>query len=506
MSILTPGDSWPPKEYAKAIERIQRDDRTILGKPQPKQHAYTPPVSRFQYAGGIAGAATRALLGRPQPQHGSAHHPQHDELPAALATLSADVLVGTPPRFTIDDEAPEAQEAIDRFTGTDRFAADLHNAFRTCAGLGWVYGRVVWNQAVSDHPWVEWVDPDGGMPIFSAGKLTGVIFWDTYARDSDVYRLLQRHTPGRIEYELYKGTSTKLGTPVPYTELPETAYLAELVDENLGIDTGTTLLTAVMLPNLDRDQEWRGNPTLRHLGTSDTHRGGAVWEQLDKLWTDLLHEIDSARARLLIPEEFMQQVGPGNGMVFEWFRDVFPKAQGALADEAPTIDRIQFEMRVADYAQAIQLMRNQALSNVGWSGITFGADVQATGDLTATEVRARSERTLNTHKAKSRHARAALGELITAWVHMDAALNGYTPPETPVNVAMAEPVQNTERDEATVIGDLRTAGVLSLFAAVERLHPEWTVEQIEVEVQRIREEQGTAPDPGEYANMDEVLR
>lgn len=284
---------------------------------------------------------------------------------------------------------------------------------------------------------------------------------------------------------------------VPLTDLPETAYLADLVDQNSGFNTGTQHLTAVMLLNLDGAQEWRTDPYLRYLGMSDVRKGGDVWAALDQEWTDLLHEVESARARLLIPEHYLKSLGPGNGNAFEWFRDVYTKPRSGDPDAGDTIERIQFEMRVAEYLQVIESLQAKALSSVGWSAITFGSDAQATGDMTATEIRSRSTRTLHTHKTKSRFARAALGELATAWLTIDADLNGYQPPQMPVQVSMREPVEATEDDEARTLSTLRAAGIASLRYAVRRLHPEWTVEEVDAEIRELQAELTgvTPPDP-----------
>lgn len=512
MSILPPSSPWPPEKYEPALKQVTHDAGIMSGAtatttPAPSSEAVT---SRFQYNGGITGAVARGVLGAPRPNRSTPAVTQWDTLPFDLATLSADVLVGEPPRFSLnpaDDDHEQARVALEEFTGTDTFAADLHQAFRSCAGLGWVFGRVVWNTDIDVHPWVEWVDADQGMPEFVNGRLASVTFWDTYRvgdGEKKVYRLLQRHTPGRIDYELHEGTSAKLGMTVPLTDCDDTAHLADVVDANSGINTGATLPTAVMIPNLDRAPKWRTDPYLRYLGMSDVVKGGEVWHSLNLLWTDLMHEVDTAKAKLIVPEHFLRTNGAGQGMSYEWFRDVYTKPQAASPDAEETIERVQFDMRVEKYLEAIEATRQRAISATGWSNITFGLE-NASAQMTATEIRARSTRTIHTHKAKSRHARAGLGDLLTAWVQMDAAINGYAPPVGRVEVAMAEPVQATELDEATTVQTLRAAGVASTRYAVTRLHPEWTEDQIEAEIAELNAEQerGMPVDPFANLSLDE---
>lgn len=496
MSILPPGTQWPPAHYKPALDQVRHDAAIMSGDLQAQNALYAPAgpkpyTSRFQYNGGLTGTVARGVLGTPRPNNAAPAVTQFDTLPFDLATLSADVLVGEPPRFTVhpeDETNEQAVDALTAYTGTDTFAADLHQAFRTCAGLGWVYGRVVWDAELDPHPWIEWVDADQGMPEFKNGRLTGIIFWETYQRKNHTYRLLARHTAGRIEYALYEGDDYGLGHVVPLTDCEDTAYLADVVDADSGVTTGATRPTAVLIPNLDRSPKWRTDPYLRYLGMSDVVKGGEVWHSLNMLWTDLMHEVDSAKAKLIVPEHYLRANGPGQGMSYEWFRDVYTKPQSASPDAPDTIERVQFDMRVESYMQAIENTRMRAVSSTGWSNITFGLE-NASAQMTATEIRARSTRTIHTHKAKSRHARAGLGELLTAWLEMDATLNNYTPPTRMVDVSIAEPVQATELDEATTVQTLRTAGVASTRYAVTRLHPEWTEEQINAELAELRAEQ-----------------
>ena len=510
MSILPPGTPWPPEHYEPAMKQVWHDAAVLSGDLDTQNEIYAqkqpkPYTSRLQYNGGMLGTMARGVLGTPRPNQATPAVTQFDTLPFDLATLSADVLVGEPPRFTLNPEDENNEQAAARlaeFTDSDTFAADLHQAFRSCAGLGWVYGRVVWNTEVDPHPWIEWLDADQGMPEFKNGRLTGIIFWETYREDSYTYRLLARHTAGRIEYGLYRGDELGLGDEVSLNAHPETRYLVGTVDGDNGINTGAERPTAVLIPNLDRSPKWRTDPYLRYLGMSDVVKGGEVWHSLNMLWTDMMHEVDSAKAKLVVPEHYLRQNGPGRGMSYEWWRDVYTKPQSAHPDSEETIDRIQFEMRVDEYMRAIENTRLRAVSSAGWSNITFGLET-ASAQMTATEIRARSTRTIHTHKAKSRHARAGLGELLTAWLEMDAQINSYAPPTRTVDVSLAEPVQATELDEATTLQTLRTSGVASTRYAVTRLHPEWTDDQIKEELAELAKENAAMPDPFLNTQIDE---
>ena len=317
MSMPAASSEWPPADWRPALDQVDRDaawlaDDVARLAATRDAHRQRPVSSPYQLNGGIIGTAARAWLGRPQA--GQAHEYRHLPVASALAAASADLLVSTPPDCTVhpDDEGNEpAVEALSRLTTTDRFAADLHQAMRRCAGLGWAYARIVWNTEVEASPWIEWVDADQGITEWANGRPIGHTFWDVHEHGKHTYRLLQRHSPGRIEYALFEGKKDNLGRRVDVSTIPETEHLIGILDSDSGITTGTDELTAVMVPNQDRNDDWRKYPQLRFYGRSDIRAGGGLWADIDAAYTDLLHEISSARSRLLISDDYLNPLGPG---------------------------------------------------------------------------------------------------------------------------------------------------------------------------------------------------
>lgn len=516
MPLPAPNTPWPPQYLQPALERAHSDAAWLTGDLHRinsiTQTGPEPARSPWQYNGGIGGATARAIYGKPQPQPGSATIARHLPVPAQLCRASANLLVGTAPRISLhpDDVNNDKAAAILRATaGTDTFAADLTRAATYCAALGWVYARIVWDTDVQPSPWIDWVDADQALPVFTGSTLAGVTFWDVHpdpaGNDKYTWRLLQEHTPGRITYGLYRGTATNLGDLRPVTDHPNTAYLANILDDHASVLTGTRHLTAALIPNIDGTPAWRTHPQLKHLGMSDISAAGDLWADIDKAYTDLMHEVDSARSRLLISEEYLETAGPGKGMIFNWGRDVFPLAMTGVADQRPTIEQVQFQMRVSEYAQAIDLTIRKACDAVGLSPITVGQDSENGGAMTATEIRARSTATLNTWQSKARMWRAGLSRITTALLHVDAALNGYAPPTQPTQVAMQDPIPDTELDKTTAVQKLRDARAASTEYIISRLHPEWTEEEQAVEVARIKAEEAGAIDPMLVAEPDEPL-
>lgn len=488
---------WPLPEYRVALDQISKDDAILHGDLSRLRAmvapSTTPVMHPAQFNGGLLGASARAWYGRPHKRdNGSARIDYHLPVADALVLESTNLLAAKPPTITLDEtdiDNTKAWEALGGLTSSDLFAAEWWEAMRETSAHGWVYGRLVWDLTASDKPWVEWVDADKGIADFRYGRLSSITFWDVYHKnDREVYRLFQRHTPGRIDYRLYQGSHNNVGWPVPVTDIPETAHLADLIDNNSGVDTGIDELTAVIIRNIDRNHTWRHHPTLRYYGVSDVAKGGDIWLTIDQTWTDLQHERLAGRARLMVSELMLNTGAPGQGGYFDMWRDIFPLAPTGTVDSDSTIEPVQFDIRAQEYLQILDAAHRRAVDAVGLSPITVGMDAQASGDMTATEIRARSHRTISTHGGKARQARAGLSALITAWLKLDASLNNYTPPSRPVDVALIEPVEDTPLDTATRMQTLRAAQLASIDWAVRELHPEWTLDQVETEIDRIKAE------------------
>lgn len=503
---------WPLPEFEPALRQIAADDVWLDGDVKAmrdQDDSPRPYQARAQFNGGLVGSMARGVLGAPTVRSdGNARIAYHLPVADALVLESANLLASKPPTITLDeadDPNEQATEALETLTNDDVFAAEWWEACREQSAHGWVYGRVVWNLEVSDRPWIDWVDADQGMAEYANGRVKAITFWDTHKIEKDVYRLLQRHYPGRIDYCLYKGTDRSIGMVVPIDEIEQTAHLADLLDADSGIPTGINQPTAVMIRNLDKNHSWRHHPQLRFYGRSDVAKGGDIWRVINSTWSELQHERTAGRARLMVDEGLLQHGGPGSGQYFDMMRDVFPLAQTGSIDDSAGITPVQFDIRADQYLSLLDAAHRKAIDAVGLSPITVGMDAQATGDMTATETRARSHKTISTHGGKARQARAGLSQLVTAYLQMDAVLNNYRAPERPVNVALVEPVEDTPLDTATRIGNLKRDGLASTAWAVSELHPEWTQAQVEAEVANItREDQAGMPvDPFTIGQPDQ---
>ena len=485
---------WPPKEYAPALAQVANDDAWLtLGGPGVTTQV-GPVVHPTQFNGGLVGAGARALLGKPPSARGTISDQRHLDLASQLVDAKATMVAGKPPIVSLhEDDADNAKaiEALNALVGTDTFAAEYTTAVGKSGSHGWRFGRVVWNQQVYEHPWVEWVDADGGFSMRENGREVAVMFWDAHQgqKDTEVYRLFQLHVPGRIEYQLYLGDQNTVGRPVPFEEHQATAYLADLVDAESGFDTGIPpelgIITATMIPNGDVNPAWRSHPQLRYYGRSDVDKGRHVWADLDSVHSDFIHDVGSARARLFVNEGLLDNLKPGDGQWFDQMRDVYRIAESGTPSENQ-IERVQFQIRAEDYLRARNQLILDGVDAVGLSPITVGKDHDATGTMTAREITARSKKSLETFNKVARQERAGLSRILTAWLWLDADLNNYAPPTRPILVALHEPVDQTALELAEEIEALHRSDSISMWYRVRKAHPEWDEPEVNAEVERIR--------------------
>lgn len=129
---------------------------------------------------------------------------------------------------------------------------------------------------------------------------------------------------------------------------------------------------------------------------------------------------------------------------------------------------------------------------MGLSPFTVDMDSQAGANMTATETRARTKRTRATAETKGRHERAHLSHMLTAYLQLDADLNGYPPPTEKVIVSLPDQIEVSEQETIGSVTAVYTAGLMSVQAALLKLHPEWTPEEIAAEEARIMREQANA--------------
>ncbi len=538
---MSDANAWPPAPYDIAFARFRELDAWWSGNAAVLADIYggksadvqaTHRVNGRQYRGGVLGSLSKMFLGTPIVE-GEKRMRMHLPLAADLCTLSSDLLFGEAPKVIF--RKPEnvttkkgeqwehpAQARLDTILGSDEAHAELLLLGELSAALGGAYLTVAWDEEVSNHVFPKAFAADTAVPEFRHGRLVGVRLWTEYEDGDTVYRLVEHHKRGVIEYTLYKGKTKQLGDPVQIDTIPQTAHYAALrtpadldvqpgtLPETVKIGTGAGGLAVVYMKNASPVRDWRKLGDLANLGRSDLDGIQDVLDKFDFVWTSLMRDIELGQGRLIVDEAMLDiSSKPGEPANFDTYRQVFTAvgaSMGKSADGNGPVTVVQFAIRVEEHLTALEALKKEIASALGYSESHLGI-AGAQGMRTATEIDADLSDSERTRDKKALFAKGALAQWAVAALQIDKAVfkgddlgDLDTPPAvefTPVSQADVEKL-------ARVAQLLDAARAASRREIVRSLHPEWDEDAIDEEVALINQELGSpAPDPALFDGDDD---
>lgn len=511
MPLPAPGSPWPPPELGPALDQFRVWDAWWAGDPVELAAVYGGSYAGgqrigggrpSQYRGGVVGALARMWWGRPSP----ANEPEeklHVPLGGDLARTAADMLFSEPVKVVAEDSADVNARLEDLLNDTGH--SRLVETAETVAALGGGYIRPVYDQTISDRAWLDCVAPDAAVPTWRWGRLVDVVFWREVAADDDVvWRHLELHVPGRIEHALYRGDKETLGRLVPLQDVPATADLAELVDADGAVETGYPGLDVTYVPHMLPNRQWRRKPMLAPMGRSVLAGCEGMLDKLDMTYSAWMDDIELGRGKVIVPETWLDDQGPGRGASYDPNRRFFTPLPGALKLDKAEV--VQFAIRVDEHDRTTKALVEQVLRHAGYSTGSVGEVEPGGGLKTATEVTADERRSFITRGRQIGYWRPALmGNILPALLAVDARAFGRPDPAgVELNVEFADSVQEDTLTLANTVNVLAQAQSASIETRVRMLHPEWDETQVRDEVALIREDQAAAmPAPFDFGTGDQ---
>ncbi|GAA1915237.1 hypothetical protein GCM10009775_04590 [Microbacterium aoyamense] len=544
-------DTWPPEPFDIAFARFKELDAWWAGDTQTLSEIYsgrgpqTHIVNGRSFRGGVLGTLSKWWWGQPV-EVDEQRMKMHLPLAADLCTLSSDLLFGEAPQvlFRKPDSAEtpaadadesktvtkwrhQAQDRLDAIIGTDEAHAEMLLLGEYAAALGGSYFAVAWDPTVSDHVFPKAYAADCAIPTFRYGRLASVRLWSEYRDGNEVFRLVETHEPGTIEYALYRGTEKTLGALVPISSRPETAHYEQLRNESdlavaianpgalplsVRIGTGSDRLAVVYMPNARPVRDWRKLGPLANLGRSDLDGIQDLLDKVDQVWSSLMRDVDNGQGRLIIGEDALELSGkPGEGAKFDTYRQVFTAVGAALgksADGSALVDQVQFDIRVQEHLETFEGLLRRIASTIGYSESHLGID-DGRGAMTATEVTADLSDSERTRDKKALYARAALSKWALVALEIDKAVFGGDGDLGDLTVApdvVFAPVSQADPEKLTRIAALQE-GIASLKERVRTMRPDWDEDDLDAEVKAIQDEKSAAaaliPDPGTFDGGDQ---
>ncbi|MFF7335438.1 hypothetical protein [Streptomyces sp. NPDC008150] len=504
---------WPPVQFEEPFHDMEvwrawyGGDTAHLAQVYggPESYAQNPRAREFfdlnkpsQFRGGLVGGLARMFWGEPITP-GQPAAKLHVPLAADIAELSANLLWADVPSVTVDSDS-----ATDKTTATattaqikryldDRGHATMREGSERAAAQSGVYVRVVWDTALRPRPWWDLLGPDAVIPEWRWGILTAATVWrevPSPTGGAEVWRLLERHESGSIEYGLYKGSPDVLGMMMGLADHPDTAGLVGRVDAKGRQATRVNRLLVHYVPNIRPQRMWDHIEDAQPFGRSDFAGIEPMMGALDEAWTSWMRDLRLGKARIMLPQSMLETDGPGSGGMFDLDREVF--VQLNMLDEgtgASALAMNQFAIRVDEHERTTAALRRQILSSAGYSAQSFGEE--GTVAATATEVVARKEESLTTRGTKILYQRPALLDLITTTMHVDVThckAKGIDP-AAELTAVWPQAVQPDPEAVGRTLSFLETAGAISTYMKVKTLRPEWDEEDVQAEVARIRGDQ-----------------
>ncbi|WP_406412082.1 phage capsid protein [Streptomyces halstedii] len=499
MPLPTNGTVWPPPHMAAVYREMRRDAMWYEGDPERLARA----ADRREHTPRRADQDSRTRRRTPWGK-APADYPRkrerrlHVPLPGDIATVASDLLFADMPAIT----APTVEGT--GYLAEEIDATGMHSlllgAAEQASAMSGIFLRLTWDrEIVPDRPIPTTVQPDNAIPEYGFGVLRAVTFWrELDGGDTQtVYRHLERHEPGRIEHALYEGTPDNLGRAVPLTEHADTAALVPSLDaDGVSVETGIPVLTAVYVPNMTPNRRHRASPYGRSDYAAPIHDQFAA---LDDTWTSWMRDIRLARARLVVPDGYLTNLGPGQGAAFDDDREVY-SGLNMPPTESGGITINQFAIRVEEHQRTAEAVTRKAIESAGYSPQSFG--LEGEGAITATEVDAREGRSTVTSKKKAGHWRRGLRDFLLAYQLLAVEQFGArVSPERPT-VEFRLDAAESEQTKATTLELYARAGAVSTATKVKYRSPDLDDPEVDAEVARILAETGAgAPDPGDTYPM-----
>ena len=491
------GHPWPPPQWQPAAADMAEADAWYTGDPSKLAGQYGGVASNTHNTRtGFAKFWSRAGGGDTTPRTPRLHAPAA----ADIAQAAADLLFGEPVVWTVtayegDTEAAVQTDRINELVDTLNLDVTLIEAAEVASGLGGVYLRPTWDPQAADTPLLTVVHADSAVPEFRWGRLAAVTFWSqVHSEQGKVWRWLERHETvagqGWVHHGLYVGTVKELGKQVPLDAHPATEGLAgNIIRQPTGIR-----LAPAYVPNQLPNRRHRKDPQLGRCGRSDTAGAEDLMDAYDELFTSWMRDFRLGKARIIVPNEFLEKQGRGKGAAFDVDAEVFsPLEMDPTVQDRAGIQLIQPTLRVGDHQVSMGELFEMIVRHAGYSPQSFG--LQGDGaQITATEVDAKGDRTDATLGKKWRYFRPALRETMWNLLCIDREIFGSQVLPVLPDVERPAGAEQNMRDTASMLNLLNLADAASTETKVRMLHPDWDTSQVEREVEAIRSESETIVD------------
>ena len=500
------GIPWPPTRWQDVQRKYLEWAAWYSGDPKRLAHVYqqlafTPsPKGRF-WANNTREKKLTML---------------HVPIAGDISTTSADLLFSEQPDLEIpeakQEDAPadaiNCQERLNEIIEQNNAYSALVEAAESSSALGGTYLKVEWDNSYKPFPIIRVAQADAAVPKFRYGFLEEVTFYktiETSNNNNEVWRLLEKHYIARgpgdelypgpegrgvIKNELWKGNESDLGVQKPLTAHSYTADKQELVD------TGIDDIVCRYIPNMLPNKKFRD----KDIGNSDYQGIEGLMDSLDEVFTNWLRDIRLSKARITVPEHWLEQAEDLQGrpkMKFSEDKAIFAGMNmGPAGSESGGADMFQPDIRSQKFKETSLELLDRIISSAGYSPQSFGLKIDGRAE-SGTALKARERKSMKTKEKKERYFRSPLEDILEICLKIDRThfpdqADSYEVYRPRVKFADSFTVDIGEKADA--LQKLERAEAASIEAKVRELHPDWSDTEVRDEIRRIKEEKGIAVD------------
>lgn len=418
----------------------------------------------------------------------------HDPLAKRIAGAFADFLFGDSPEVTAHNERDQAW--LDLILDENRLPSILHRAERVTASEAESWWHIWTDRETALTPLVEFVSRLRVVPLWRGDRLLAVAFATILADEDDViWRHLEVHADGQVVNALFEGDRNKLGGRRNLGARPEMAGVEETWSHGLPILAGR------VVNELDDDHA---------LGIGE-------YDQIQ----DLLLALNEARTigaentrltakkRLFVNSALVEPEG-----TFDAGQDIVQvDGQGNVLGEsgsAPPVSAVEYSYDAQPLIAHNQDLESTILSRVGLVPQIIGHQVDGQAE-SGTSIRLRFLPTEIAADGKSREWLDRLPIIVQRLMLVDqlpAERGGfgrtYAEAGAPPTVELGSILPEDDNEIATENALAVQAGIRSVETAVRKQNPDWSDQDVQDELDRIKGDQPQMPEPAPPPGPDHM--
>jgi hypothetical protein len=165
------------------------------------------------------------------------------------------------------------------------------------------------------------------------------------------------------------------------------------------------------------------------------------------------------------------------------------------------IKPVQFKLRVEEHMKTCDQLTRQIVGMCGYAPQSFGLVEYGQQRDSGTALRIRERKSLLTRQKKERYWIPELSRLFKQLQLFDAVKRGTKYEPEVVTIVPQDSIIQDETEKSEVVRNLDQAKAASTYIKVKMVHPDWSEEDIEKEVTRIRKEQGLGYEDNPFESL-----